>query len=1048
MLLALLMVWLPNVVMADSGKLQSLLDNLSKSQTRATTIYDIDLSTMSDADKMLTTTLEVRNGLHVRFINGTLTRTSDATGPMVRVTNNSALEIGKGAIFFNNGTDHTPSSNIHTPNTSPIVNLLKGGIIVSSNGQILMSSDSKTKGVSMHTSIMVTKEVDHPIAIGDDGCFVKMESTAKIEGNILSSCASSKIYISSGTIETITVKGQKSEVFIDGGKVASITSSSPISISGGEVDRVHSTEVLLSGKAQVSDFYNCKIRLTSSLEHNIVFHSGYITNHVVAVGENYQITEADFKKMSLQQIPDNGVYNMAFNALHLVLENNEVSIKRKTYSLSDKIQVKLDEIAAKGTSTKNQPEKISLGIPVIGSSEAIIDKMITVPANCYAVIVQGPTFKVSKSIPEDIIFDVQSNAGISFENITFDGSDIIKGGTWFRLKDKTSSAIIGSGCKFNIAGCRTDVYTHESNMNLCVGNGSFTYQSGVFSSLQPAIKGNGTIYIQGGDIYSKSTVITANSLYIGDGSIHGGYGSSDYIVDVNNLVMKGGELHSLIRSNMIFADFETAEIYGDVKLTGTNGMVRVSKKLSLDGGSYIIPTIYMQKDANLYLGQNADLTYTLEGDWKNYTLNNPFITHVGGGLKQLNFVKLPDDIEPNFNANTWEVMLWNKKQKLQDWLDNLPPKGSDTTGPIDYPIPSGGIDADGEGSFGEGLQGILDGLGQDGCNLPFYVGEKTIVKIPPYSIITMRNLDFKLKEGANSNGYIYVSGTLIIDVNINITRIYHLIRVLPGGRVIWKDGNGTGTDITKEFIYVETGGTLEYHGGTIRGGELGFHGYGTTFIYGGNIGGTKYGGYTYPSGTTTISGGTISGGYYNGGKTIISGGTFIGGGSGIGDYVYWNGKGGTTTITGGTFGTSGNGTIYNGGNLYLGGNGYTYDYIYNGASGRIYIIGKLNIIIRIHINITDIVLDTPIILGGSDYVLTAEDIKKIQIILPDGYTWRYDASRGGIIITSTTGIKDVTVDADNEAQYFDASGRKIEKLQKGLNIVKTSDGKTKKVMIK
>ena len=77
----------------------------------------------------------------------------------------------------------------------------------------------------------------------------------------------------------------------------------------------------------------------------------------------------------------------------------------------------------------------------------------------------------------------------------------------------------------------------------------------------------------------------------------------------------------------------------------------------------------------------------------------------------------------------------------------------------------------------------------------------------------------------------------------------------------------------------------------------------------------------------------------------------------------------------------------------------------------------------------------------------AEDIKKIQIILPDGYTWRYDASRGGIIITSTTGIKDVTVDADNKVLYFDASGRKLEKLQKGLNIVKTSDGKTKKVII-
>ena len=387
---------------------------------------------------------------------------------------------------------------------------------------------------------------------------------------------------------------------------------------------------------------------------------------------------------------------------------------------------------------------------------------------------------------------------------------------------------------------------------------------------------------------------------------------------------------------------------------------------------------------------------------------------------------------------------------MQNWINgggSNSGKGTEDD-PKGIDLPSGGCVINAPVDFGndddyDDLWWYINGKNDDGSNKDFLISEKGDVTIHRNTTLSLSNLNLS----NTGTGYIYVSGTLIIDVNINIIRIYRLIRVLPGGRVIWKGGNGAGTDITKEFLYVETGGTLEYHGGTIGGGELGFHGYGTTYIYGGNIGGTKYGGYTYPSGITTISGGTISGGYFNDGKTTISGGTFIGGGAGIGGYVYWNGKGGTTTIAGGTFGTNGNGTIYNGGTLYLGGDGYTYDYIYNGASGRIYIIGKLNIIIRIHINITDIVLDTPIILGGSDYVLTAEDIKKIQIILPDGYTWRYDASRGGIIITSTTGIKDVTVDADNKVQYFDASGRKIEKLKKGLNIVKTSDGKIKKVII-
>lgn len=646
-----------------------------------------------------------------------------------------------------------------------------------------------------------------------------------------------------------------------------------------------------------------------------------------------------------------------------------------------------------------------------------------------------------------MVFSVEANAGIEFQDVVFDGSEINKWGSWFILRDKTAELTVGTGCTFKIPGCGTEKYTQESNFSLCSGDGTFTYKSGVFSSLQDATYGKGNIIIEGGEIYSKTTVINAASLTMTGGSIYGGYGNSDYLVKTSTLQVTGGELHSLNKSHIIFADFDDAEISGG-KYVGSKGMFRVGKNLFLLSGSYTSPIIYMKKDARLHLTQAENLAYTLQGDWNQYTLDKYFITHVSGGLKQLNFESLPYGVEPYFNPNTYQVKLWEKQQNLQDWLDNLPPEGADTKEPIEYPIPSGGIDADGPGSIGGGIQAILDGMGVNGCNLPFYVGGKTNIVIQSGTAVTMRNIDFILKDGAKDNGYIYVEGTLIIDVNINITRIHRLIRVLPGGRVIWKGGNGTGTDITKEFIYVEKGGSLEYYGGTISGGEFGFHGYGTIYIYDGNIGGTKYGGYTYPSGTTTISGGTISGGYYNGGITYVTGGTFLGGGSGTGSHVYYNGKGGTTTITGGIFGSGGSGTIYNDGILNLGGDGYTYDAIYNGANGRIYIIGKLNIIIRIHISITDIILDTPIILGGDGYVLTEDDIKHIQIVLPNGYSWKYNPTLRGIIITTTTGVDAVNADATSSNSYYDVSGRKIEKLQKGLNIVKSSNGKVKKVMVK
>ena len=35
-----------------------------------------------------------------------------------------------------------------------------------------------------------------------------------------------------------------------------------------------------------------------------------------------------------------------------------------------------------------------------------------------------------------------------------------------------------------------------------------------------------------------------------------------------------------------------------------------------------------------------------------------------------------------------------------------------------------------------------------------------------------------------------------------------------------------------------------------------------------------------------------------------------------------------------------------------------------------------------------------------------------------------------------------------EAQIYDASGAKLSGLQKGINIIRTSDGKTKKILVK
>lgn len=307
------------------------------------------------------------------------------------------------------------------------------------------------------------------------------------------------------------------------------------------------------------------------------------------------------------------------------------------------------------------------------------------------------------------------------------------------------------------------------------------------------------------------------------------------------------------------------------------------------------------------------------------------------------------------------------------------------------------------------------------------------------STVTFRNIYW---YGCGCNHYIYVSGTLIIDVDIHIYNYLRFIHLLPGGRVIIRGIDG---EVVNEVIYVE-GGTVEYHGGDTSGGKYGWYNIGgTVYIYDGTIKGGTCGGYTGNKGITYIYGGTVAGGVMNYGTTYIYGGT-ISGGSG---YTIYNYKGGNVYIYGGT--CSGNGTIWNEGNLYLDGGGsvsVNISDIYMIKGCHIYIMNRLTYVLRLHITVENIILDTPIIIGGNGYRLTQADCGNLQIELPDGYAWRFDSASGGIIIYSTTGIENIDGDTPRVVGTYDASGGKIGEARKGINVEKMSDGTVRKVIVK
>lgn len=1011
------MVWLPNVVMAaeKSDDLQEFITKSASTLTRASDVIEVDLSQFTATTR--TKTLEISTGKAYRFINGTLTAASTFKDFLLLISNNSTVSWSTDAIM----QPRTLSTS--SESTNALVKIDNG--IFNLTGGKLNYYKTSDGNHSIYPALIRTTSTSSSNSIN--------MLSGRIDGGVDCSNSLDKLYVYEGGAYVFYINSSAlgAKIYYDANHA--------------QIREIHN---------YVKGSKRNHVLISSSVKYGQLIFEDYNTsvNTDVVLAEGmglYTLTSTDVSKMKYRVYLGSNKYDEDYE---IYLENNQAKVRKKgegVIKTADDLQARLNAIAAKGTATEANPETVE-----IAAAGITIGKYITVPKKCHALITGGPIGFSNTYVFGHAVFGLSKSSSLTFENISF---NCITTGTW--LADDYFISLGGNLTIGNNVVFKNQ--TPNSNVGLIniQNGGSLTYKSGNFFSAKTVVTGAvnsdyyGTVNILGGNIESKSSAILAKVVAVKNGATVVG---SNTVVGCQWLYTDDKSTIKCIDAKGTCVSLGSQDAFSAGNFIGGKNQIEVREALYMSRFTPL--TVYLCANAYLHTFVNKTATnniLTIDGDWANFALEKAFMKYVKPNeYKYYKFINIPDDREIYYNEKEQTVSIRKKvydEDDLQNWINgggSNSGKGTEDD-PKGIDLPSGGCVINAPVDFGndddyDDLWWYINGKNDDGSNKDFLISEKGDVTIHRNTTLSLSNLNLS----NTGTGYIYVSGTLIIDVNINITRIYRLIRVLPGGRVIWKGGNGTGTDITKEFLYVETGGTLEYHGGTIGGGELGFHGYGTTYIYGGNIGGTKYGGYTYPSGITTISGGTISGGYYNDGKTTISGGTFIGGGASIGGYVYWNGKGGTTTIAGGTFGTGGNGTIYNGGTLYLGGDGYAYDYIYNGASGRIYIIGKLNIIIRIHINITDIVLDTPIILGGSDYVLTAEDTKKIQIILPDGYTWRYDASRGGIIITSTTGIKDVTVDADNKVQYFDASGRKIEKLQKGLNIVKTSDGKTKKVMIK
>ena len=89
-------------------------------------------------------------------------------------------------------------------------------------------------------------------------------------------------------------------------------------------------------------------------------------------------------------------------------------------------------------------------------------------------------------------------------------------------------------------------------------------------------------------------------------------------------------------------------------------------------------------------------------------------------------------------------------------------------------------------------------------------------------------------------------------------------------------------------------------------------------------------------------------------------------------------------------------------------------------------------------------------IGNKQYLDCTGEGEAVIVAVQKGNNnyWETTKMYKTIVIKSPTGIISVASDIDKDTKIYDISGSQLNTLQKGVNIIRYSDGTTKKVMIK
>ena len=657
---------------------------------------------------------------------------------------------------------------------------------------------------------------------------------------------------------------------------------------------------------------------------------------VVSGYNDYPMTQDDFNNFEFIDMPNDreAYFDEATKSVKLRLKKDPNYIESE-----DDLQKRLNEIAA-----ENPSEPVELTI----AEEGIDIGFVYASAGCNAKITGGPIRVKNVNNGGDYAYAVFNGSKLTFKDITLDfGNKYQRNATFLVNGDLT----IGYDVTFqNIyqGSEQTKGFFVTSNAKLNIYSGEITAHGSIVNSTSES-----KVYIWGGTLKSTSndpTITGDASVFMRGGSVIGGNKvviMVNYDIYIREFAKVNGESGAtLIDAKSTYIEGGTLEGSNTYCKSGTIGTPQSVPKVLIDRiyvygqnivyGNVDLPMLYMNNDAKIQLASSMTNTWTINGDWKQFDITEPY-TIVSGynyynytvtkaDYSKMQFANLPDDMEAVYNEDLKVVQLQKREvecdlQSLVDGLCDAAPGGN-------VPAPTDGVDIgcdDAPDPLQCAVDIIIDG-GEDNVNPnnlkticlcqanpdPYVVNEKPAIRVNPYSTLTISN--YNIRSDKYENQSFLVRGTLIIDVNVHIYHFIRFIHIMPGGMVVWRGGHVEDVD---EIVYNE-GGTLVIEGDFDNGGKCfvnpeggtltikngSFNGnienHGTLIIEGGEITGK-----VENSGTFTMTGGVVSNTVVNSTEVVFKNyGTFYFKGGIIGGYgscLIYHAKGAVLRIEGGQF---------------------------------------------------------------------------------------------------------------------------------------------------